>query len=282
MTALRSVQVPHHLRTHVADLYSRFNVESLRAVQAIQLGMRLAACLDERAEASPEDLARIAPLALRHRLDGETIKKVMAHLSALGAGAEPGPPVQNSRSRFSSVSFGGAAVPATAPAPLPERESALRAADKPADPTGAPAPRHFASQYPPRPRAAAASPQPQAQQSSWISKTLAGLRKNLGLGQAQPQARPEGRRDGRISQAAPPPRNAAAPPRTGQLYQRAESLQSPQPKPQGGGGGQSGQAPVQMADPLTTPSVAPPNRARPISELDLHELIRTEEELGRR
>lgn len=281
VTALRTVQVPQQLRQHVAEIYSRFNVESLRAVQAIQLGMRLTACLSDRNEPGPEDLARIAPLALRHRVDGETIKKVTAHLTALNAGADtlPTVPPPAGRPRLSSISFGGAAVQA------PPAESA----------EAKPTPREFSTQYPPRPG------QPTRQdQAGWISRAVEGLRKNLGLGQAQPQLRPEGRASGMAGQSGSPSRSVT-PPRPGQLFQRAgqaESLTERKPGARSGGGDQQGgsgrsaaatgagrgpgQAPVEMADPLASPPAAPPNRARPISQLLEHELIRTEEELGRR
>ncbi|HYF95976.1 MAG TPA: hypothetical protein VD969_27505 [Symbiobacteriaceae bacterium] len=273
VTALRGVQVPPTLRQHIAELYSRFNVESLRAVQAIQLGMRLTACLSDRGEAAAEDLARVTPLALRHRVDGETIKKVTAHLSAMGSGAEaPAAPLA-SRPRLSSISF-GAAVPAAA---LAEKEP------PPVDKPTAASPRVYATQFPPRPADPAQPGQP-----GWLGRAVAGLRRNLGLGQAQPQLRPEGRT---VTQHMPAPR-AVTPPRPGQLFQRAEQHEAAREPGARGSAGQQGQAgkggsgpgagQVEMADPLTTPPVAPPNRARPISQLVDQELIRTEEELGRR
>jgi magnesium chelatase subunit I len=279
VTALRAIQVPAGLRQHIAELYSRFNVESLRAVQAIQLGMRLAACLSERSEAGAEDLARVAPLALRHRVDGETIKKVTSHLASLNAGenAAPGQSAVQ-RPRFSSISFGAAAMPAVA-----EPEAAEP--DKPA--AAGTAPRDFATQFPPRPPA---DPAQGGQGGGWLSRAVAGLRRNLGMGQAQPLLRPEGRgagegtgtgpgtgaglragtRAGAGGTAVPSPR-AVTPPRPGQLFQRAEQQ-----------AGAREDLSRQASDPLASPPVAPPNRARSLSELTEAELIRTEEELGRR
>jgi magnesium chelatase subunit I len=305
VAGLRAVAVPQPLRQQVADLYSRFNVESLRAVQAIHLGMRLVACLDERSEAEAEDLARIAPLALRHRVDGETIKKVTAHLASLNqrpeAAANPAP---TARQRFSNMSFGGAAVEAL-PAPGMPAGALGNEGELPLAPGQAPAPerKEWTSQYPPRPQAA--RPQPQSQ-SGWFSRTLQGLRRNLGMGAAEPALRPEGRgtgagRPGGASGTAPDPNRASlTAPRPGRLFQRAEQHQAAQP-PGGaaGGGSSSGDgsqpgegsrsrsgggagAPLQMTDPLSRPRAAPPNPARPIATLAPHELIRTEEELGRR
>ncbi|HWI61226.1 MAG TPA: ATP-binding protein [Symbiobacteriaceae bacterium] len=286
VTALRQVEVPQHLRQHVAELYSRFNVESLRAVQAMQLGMRLVACLAERSEAMTEDLARIVPLALRHRVDGETIKKVTAHLAGLNTGTEPAPtPV--ARPRLPSISFGGAAVQSAVPVAQEAQPQEPSAAQAPA------ARREYATQYPPRP---AGGTTPQGG-NGWFNKAVAGLRKNLGLSQPQPQMRPEPRTSGQAGQGAQSQR-AVTPPRPGQLFQRADqsSAAPPAGRPQGsraggarqggsggaGAGAGGGQAQVEMADPLATPPVAPPNRARLLSDLAEHELIRTEEELGRR
>lgn len=281
VTALRAIQVPQGLRQHIAELYSRFNVESLRAVQAIQLGMRLAACLSERTEAGAEDLARVAPLALRHRVDGETIKKVTTHLATLNAGEHAAPgQAAVPRPRFSSISFGGAAMPAVSAG-----EPELSEPDKPAG-DGAPK-REFATQYPPRPQTEAAQPG----EGGWLSRAMAGLRRNLGLSQAEPMRRPEGRGSGEgagtssapgqglrtgngaragAGAAAPQPR-AVTPPRPGQLFKRAEQH-----------AGARQDLARQAADPLASPPVAPPNRARSLSELTEAELIRTEEELGRR
>lgn len=282
--ALRSVEVPDPIRWQIADLYSRFNVESLRAVQAIQLGMRLAACLDQRGEATHDDFARIVPLALRHRVDPETIKKVTTHLAGMNQKQDgaPAPPFAPSgKNRFPTISFGGAAVQ-TAPEPA-EQEAGDRVAE-----SGRPdaqSPRtDWPTQYPPRPRQDPQSP-------GWLTRTLAGLRRNLGLGAQEPARRPSGSLDGRQRLTDALPRSAGAP-SPGRLYQRTDQQQPVAPGrsglshrsgpgAQGSAGSQQGTSP-QVADPLKVNHVAPPNPARPISEIQAHELIRTEEELGRR
>lgn len=317
LPALRRVQVPKPLRQQVAEIYSRFNVESLRAVQAIQLGMRLAACLDQRDEATLEDLARITPLALRHRVDQETIKKITGHLVGLNSKPEASAAgVQNGavKGRYPNISFGAAAVE-----PAPERTAATSGAqgqgsgqaeaDKPAragEPGGPGT--EWATQHPPRRDA-----QPP---DTWLSRTLQSVRRNLGLQSQEPVLRPE---QG-LNRYTSPPGRGLTPPRQGSLFQRAEEHQmsragrpglglnaggrgqdgqaqggqAPQAQAQsrGNGAGRSdgegrgqpgeGRAPMQVANPLDTPPVAPPNAARPISQLEPHELIRTEEELGRR
>jgi magnesium chelatase subunit I len=246
--ALRSTVVSEELRHQIADLYSRFNVESLRAVQAIHLGIRLSACLDARHEATAEDLARITPLALRHRVDSETMKKVAAHLAGLQTRVEAAP-VAPLKPRFSNISFGGAAVePLTAPPTVEEGRSV-----------------EWATQFPPRPPA----PNTPDDRARWFDRALDGIRKNLGV--QAPARRPE-LGNNASGQALGGRESSLTPPRPGRLFQQVDASQP---------GGEAADQRQQAADPRTMPRVAPPHAARPIDELDLHELIRTEEELGR-
>jgi len=83
---LPGVRLPVGLRQAIADLHARFNLESLRAAQAMQFGVRLHACCVGRSEAELPDLAALAPLALHHRVDSDTLARVVAHLRALLAG----------------------------------------------------------------------------------------------------------------------------------------------------------------------------------------------------
>jgi magnesium chelatase subunit I len=295
---LRGVQVPKHLRQQIAEIYSRFNVESLRAVQAIQLGMRLAACLEHRHEPTMEDLARITPLALRHRVDQETIKKVTGHLTGMGPRPDAGlgmPTAPLGKPRFPSISFGGAAVDAPLQPLAPESlQAGPGRGDRPYTGAGAAPQRpEWSTQYPPVPGAQPNGP------DGWFSRTLAELRRNLGLNAAEPARRP-GEGAARAPEGEPGQRGAGAP-RPGRLYQRAEGQHgsltgrpghSPLHTGQAGGerekgtGTQSaprgGGDPGALGDPLKSPPEAPPNPARSIGSLQVHELIRTEEELGRR
>jgi len=295
LPSLRCVQIPRAVSQQVAEIYSRFHVESLRAVQAMQYGMRLVACMEQREEVTMEDLARIAPLALRHRVDPDVIKKVTAHLSSLQPAAEasPTPAAPPGKPKFPSMSFGGAAVDMQPSVP-PRAEPS----DHPREAGGEGA--EWRTQHPPRGRNVAAD-------SGWLSRTWSGLRRNLGLEQQQqPALRPEPSAGARRSDALQRGLSAQRP---GSLFQRAgvpgAQGAGTQPAPpaasgQRGGGAQSGgtppgagptsatagslggQGPVQMPDPSTMPPTAPPHAARSIRQLEPHELIRTEEELGRK
>lgn len=281
---LRSVAVTADLRRQVAELYSRYSLESLRAVQAMQAGMRLAACVEQRSEASTEDLARVATLALRHRVDQETMKKIAAHLSGLNPRPEmPGTPspVGQGRPRFPNISFGAALVnpqqgegdqqdhgPVSAGEPVATGERGTAR-----DGT-------WPTQYPPRPRA-------DTEGDTWLTRTLAGLRRNLGLGSA-PEAQParprrhgnsrsgqrqglSSARPGRFFQDAADPRSAAPESGPKTTYDAQGELRPPRP----------GQ-PLQSVDPLKVPPSAPPHAARPVTQISADSLVRTEEELDDR
>lgn len=281
LPALRSIQLSRPLQQNIAELYSRFNVESLRAVQAIHLGMRLSACMDQREEPSVEDLARITPLALRHRVDQETIKKVTAHLSAMQQQAEEPPalpPVTGGRQRFPNISFGGAAV-----APAPPVPAAAEPSGQAGEPGGGRQQSQQPAVQPPVSPTQAQAKEPRP--ANWLHRTLSGLRRNLSMGgQSTGATQGAGRQSlsgGRQPQQGlttpRPGRNLAEAGRDGM----AQRLQPEKPAPQQGKA-TAGQPPQPMPDPRTMPKVAPPNLARPVIRLEQHELIRTEEELGRR
>lgn len=80
----RRVQVPAQVRSAIAALYTRFSLESLRAAEAAQLAARAAAALDDRAAATLDDLSAVAPLVLRHRMDGEAVGRALQFLAECG------------------------------------------------------------------------------------------------------------------------------------------------------------------------------------------------------
>jgi magnesium chelatase subunit I len=76
------VVVPDSLRSLIASVYVDFGFESLRAVEAWQLGARIHACLAGRKEAEVGDFLAVAPLVLRHRVDMPTLSEVLARLDS--------------------------------------------------------------------------------------------------------------------------------------------------------------------------------------------------------
>jgi hypothetical protein len=230
------------------------------------------------------------PLALRHRVDQETIKKVTAHLAGLAPRVESSAAAVaaavTAKPRFPTISFGGAAVGALPRQPGGGSEAAAAdiAVDKLTAGDSQPFRHDWATQYPPRPAQHAIGPE------GWFGRTLTGLRRNLGLPLTDPVRQPEGGAGLAGRDALQP---ALTPARHGRLHQRAEPQPSYAPKSAasaGARGAAAGGEPAsgaepdrkQIPDPLTMPHLAPSAPARSITAIQPHDLIRTEEELGRR
>ncbi|MGE5560962.1 MAG: magnesium chelatase [Chloroflexota bacterium] len=89
---LPKVQWTPAVRQALADLYIDFGLESLRAVEAMQQAATLRCALTRRAEVQIADLAAVAGLALRHRVDLALLARITAHLQSLTARESPGLP----------------------------------------------------------------------------------------------------------------------------------------------------------------------------------------------
>ncbi|HEX6988609.1 MAG TPA: magnesium chelatase [Bacillota bacterium] len=72
--------MPDDLRTLLAELYVRFDLESLRAVEAWQWSSRLNAARTQRDRVRREDVLAVAPLVLHHRLEPETLGDLLRAL----------------------------------------------------------------------------------------------------------------------------------------------------------------------------------------------------------
>lgn len=75
------VQASVGLKHTLATLYTQFSLESLRAVEALYLGSRLHALLRGYREATATDLLAVAGMALRHRVDPETLARILRFLA---------------------------------------------------------------------------------------------------------------------------------------------------------------------------------------------------------
>jgi magnesium chelatase subunit I len=85
---LGCLRFPDDIRGLIADIYTRFSLESLRAVEALQLGSKLNAAACVRDKVGLEDLITVTPLALRHRVDADTLGKILKYLQAWPSGAQ--------------------------------------------------------------------------------------------------------------------------------------------------------------------------------------------------
>lgn len=76
------VEMPDFLRNFIARIYIKHNLESLRAIEAIQQGALLYSLLKTRKQPTVADVIEMVPLALKHRVDGDTLVKIMNSLEA--------------------------------------------------------------------------------------------------------------------------------------------------------------------------------------------------------
>lgn len=72
-----SLEMPDFLRNYIARLYVKYNLESFRAIEAIQHAAVLHCALRQRDKVLVSDIVKILPLALRHRIDIDTLTKIM-------------------------------------------------------------------------------------------------------------------------------------------------------------------------------------------------------------
>lgn len=84
--AVRARQLPlvrasAEIKRILANLYTQFSLESLRAVEALLLGSRLHALTQGYREATITDLRAVTAMALRHRVDGETLARILRFLA---------------------------------------------------------------------------------------------------------------------------------------------------------------------------------------------------------
>jgi len=282
---LRKVQVPRALRREVAALYSRFELESLRAVEAIQACLQLSACLDNRSEAQYADLQRVAPLALRHRVDSETLRRITSHLAAGPEPADlPAPPETAARTRLAGVSFGGVLAE-------PRQAGAASSGTAPVDPM----PAHVEQTRGGRPAAGASGAERAVAEAGRVGSRTedagapAGDRASAARGTtADARASGPAGRTGGVSVGEGHTSGGAVGTGSGA---GASGGGGPEPggDPSAGVGRRSwvrralahlgfGRT---LPDPAQLPPQAPPLRARPITALRAEEWVRTEEELGR-
>jgi magnesium chelatase subunit I len=78
-------QVPDFIRNFIARIYVKNNLESLRAVEAIQQGALLHSILKKRSQVTIADVIEMIPFGLKHRVDGDTLVKIMNSLESRSA-----------------------------------------------------------------------------------------------------------------------------------------------------------------------------------------------------
>jgi magnesium chelatase subunit I len=69
--------LPDYLRNYIARLYVKHNLESIRAIEAMQQGAVLYSIIKNRDQVTINDVTHMMPLILKHRLDSDTLIRVL-------------------------------------------------------------------------------------------------------------------------------------------------------------------------------------------------------------
>ncbi|MEA4925143.1 MAG: magnesium chelatase [Syntrophomonadaceae bacterium] len=69
--------IPDFVRNYIARIYVKHNLESIRAIEAMQQGAVLYSVIKDRDQVSINDVTRMLPLILKHRIDSDTLIRVM-------------------------------------------------------------------------------------------------------------------------------------------------------------------------------------------------------------
>ncbi|WP_371366483.1 hypothetical protein SRRS_08260 [Sporomusa rhizae] len=84
---LNRLEVQPLVKRLLASIYVDFELESLRAINSLQLAAALSALLTGKQNISITDLMRVVPLVLAHRVDQSTITNILKYLEAIDSGA---------------------------------------------------------------------------------------------------------------------------------------------------------------------------------------------------
>jgi magnesium chelatase subunit I len=80
-----TTDMPDFLRNFIARLYIKHNLESIRAIEAMQQGAILHSLIKNLDKVMIADVTRIIPLALKHRVDGDTLVKLINDVESRGS-----------------------------------------------------------------------------------------------------------------------------------------------------------------------------------------------------
>ncbi len=77
-------ELPEFLRNFIARLYIKHNLESIRAIEAMQQGAILRCLIKNRDKVQIGDVTETIPLVLKHRVDGDTLVRIINDLDTRG------------------------------------------------------------------------------------------------------------------------------------------------------------------------------------------------------
>jgi magnesium chelatase subunit I len=73
----RQAELPDFIRNYIARLYIKHNLESIRAIEAMQQGAVLYSIIKDRNQVGITDVTHMLPLILKHRIDADTLIRVV-------------------------------------------------------------------------------------------------------------------------------------------------------------------------------------------------------------
>lgn len=77
-------ELPDFLRNFIARLYIKNNLESIRAIEAMQQGAVLFSVIKNRDKVMVNDVTSMMPLVLKHRVDGDTLIRMINDVESRG------------------------------------------------------------------------------------------------------------------------------------------------------------------------------------------------------
>ncbi len=77
-------ELPDFLRNFIARLYIKHNLESIRAIEAMQQGAVLHSVIRNRDKVQVSDVTYMIPLVLKHRVDNDTLIKMINDVDSRG------------------------------------------------------------------------------------------------------------------------------------------------------------------------------------------------------
>ena len=77
--------LPDFLRNYIARIYVKHNLESIRAIEAMQQGAVLYSTIKNRDQAMISDVTHMIPQVLKHRVDGDTLIKMINDVEVRGS-----------------------------------------------------------------------------------------------------------------------------------------------------------------------------------------------------
>ena len=80
-----NTDLPDFLRNFIARLYIKHNIESIRAIEAMQQGAVLHSVISNRDKVMINDVTSMIPLVLKHRIDGDTLIRMVNDVEPRGA-----------------------------------------------------------------------------------------------------------------------------------------------------------------------------------------------------